>query len=77
MLNLTSNKITQQFELYIALSPRLPKSAAIGTANAVTRWVKKEEGRLFLKDAPVFWLSIHLSSDESVGQYNFASIINY
>jgi hypothetical protein len=48
------NQITQPFELYIALSPRLPKSAAIGAANAVTRWIKKEEGRLFLKDAPVF-----------------------
>jgi hypothetical protein len=48
------NQITQPFEMYIALSPRLPKSAVIGAANAVTRWVKKEEGRLFLKDAPVF-----------------------
>ncbi|KAK0201848.1 vacuolar fusion protein MON1 [Desarmillaria ectypa] len=46
--------ITQPFEMYIALSPRLPKSAAVGAANAVSRWVKKEEGRLFLKDAPVF-----------------------
>ncbi|KAF8231695.1 DUF254-domain-containing protein [Tricholoma matsutake] len=46
--------ITQPFELYIALSPRLPKSAAIGAANAVTRWVNREESRLFLKDAPVF-----------------------
>lgn len=46
--------ITQPFEMYIALSPRLPKSAVIGAANAVSRWVKKEEGRLFLKDAPVF-----------------------
>ncbi|KAF9534492.1 trafficking protein Mon1-domain-containing protein [Crepidotus variabilis] len=46
--------ITQPFELYIALSPLLPKSAAVGAANSVARWVKKEEGRLFLKDAPVF-----------------------
>ncbi|KAF7299617.1 hypothetical protein HMN09_00967100 [Mycena chlorophos] len=46
--------ITQPFELYIALSPRLPKSAAVGAANAVARWVKKEEARLFLRDAPVF-----------------------
>ncbi|KAA1469993.1 DUF254-domain-containing protein [Dentipellis sp. KUC8613] len=46
--------ITQPFELYIALSPWLPKSAAIGAANAVARWVKKEESRLFLRDAPVF-----------------------
>jgi hypothetical protein len=47
-------QITQPFELYITLSPRLPKSAAVGAANAVARWVKKEEGRLFLRDAPVF-----------------------
>ncbi|TFY66718.1 hypothetical protein EVG20_g4361 [Dentipellis fragilis] len=46
--------ITQPFELYIALSPWLPKSAAVGAANAVARWVKKEESRLFLRDAPVF-----------------------
>ncbi|KAH8825219.1 trafficking protein Mon1-domain-containing protein [Flagelloscypha sp. PMI_526] len=46
--------ITQPFELYIAISPRLPKSAVVGAANSVARWVKKEEGRLFLKDAPVF-----------------------
>lgn len=46
--------ITQQFELYIAFSPLLPKSAAVVAANAVARWVKKEETRLFLRDAPVF-----------------------
>ncbi|KAF8967063.1 vacuolar fusion protein MON1 [Flammula alnicola] len=46
--------ITQPFELYVALSPLLPKSAAVGAANAVARWVKREEARLFLKDAPVF-----------------------
>ncbi|KAG8899145.1 Vacuolar fusion protein mon1 [Tulasnella sp. 403] len=46
--------ITTPFELYIALSPRLPKSAAVGAANAITRWVKKNEAELFLRDAPVF-----------------------
>lgn len=46
--------ITQPFELYIALSPRLPKTAVINAANAVTRWVKKEERNLLLRDAPVF-----------------------
>ncbi|KAF9485853.1 DUF254-domain-containing protein [Pholiota conissans] len=46
--------ITQPFELYVALSPLLPKSAAVGAANSVARWVKKEEARLFLRDAPVF-----------------------
>jgi Trafficking protein Mon1. len=51
---LFGHQLTQPFELYIALSSRLPKSAAVGAANAVARWVKKEEGRLFLRDAPVF-----------------------
>ncbi|KAI9512410.1 trafficking protein Mon1-domain-containing protein [Russula earlei] len=46
--------ITQPFEMYIAVSQGLPKSAAISAANAVARWVKKEEGRLFLRDAPIF-----------------------
>lgn len=46
--------ITQPFELYIALSPLLPKTAVINAANSVTRWIKREEGKLFLKDAPVF-----------------------
>lgn len=46
--------ITQLFELYVAVSPMLPKTATVGAANAVIRWVKKEENRLFLHDAPVF-----------------------
>ena len=49
-----SLQITQPFEVYIALSPKLPKAAAVNAANAVARWVKREEARLFLKDAPVF-----------------------
>jgi vacuolar fusion protein MON1 len=47
-------QITQSFEMYIAVSQGLPKTAAISAANAVARWVKKEEGRLFLRDAPIF-----------------------
>ena len=47
-------QITQPFELYATLSPMLPKSAVIGAANAVVKWVKKEESKLFLRDAPVF-----------------------
>jgi len=46
--------ITQPFEMYIAVSQGLPKTAVISAANAVARWVKKEEGRLFLRDAPIF-----------------------
>ncbi|KAF8349271.1 trafficking protein Mon1-domain-containing protein [Amanita rubescens] len=46
--------ITQPFEIYLSLSQWLPKTAAINAANAVARWIKKEEGRIFLYDAPVF-----------------------
>ncbi|KZT43772.1 DUF254-domain-containing protein [Sistotremastrum suecicum HHB10207 ss-3] len=46
--------ITQPFELYVALSPNMSKSAMVGAANAVARWVRKEEVKLFLRDAPVF-----------------------
>ncbi|KAG8856423.1 Vacuolar fusion protein mon1 [Tulasnella sp. 330] len=46
--------VTSPFELYVALSPKLPKSAAVAAANALTRWVKKGEAELFLRDAPVF-----------------------
>lgn len=49
-----SPQITQPFELYLSVSPALPKSAIVSAANAVMRWVKKEEARLFLRDAPVF-----------------------
>ena len=49
-----SIQITQPFELYVTLSPILPKSAVIGAANAVVKWVRKEESKLFLRDAPVF-----------------------
>ncbi|KIO25653.1 hypothetical protein M407DRAFT_75427 [Tulasnella calospora MUT 4182] len=46
--------ITTPFELYVTTSPKLPKSAVVSAANAVSRWVKKHEGELVLKDAPVF-----------------------
>ena len=47
-------QVTRPFELYLALSPRLTKSAAVAAANNVARWVAGEEGKVFLKDAPVF-----------------------
>ncbi|KZT50777.1 DUF254-domain-containing protein [Calocera cornea HHB12733] len=46
--------ITKPFEVYLALSPHLPKPACVSAANMVVNWAKKEDGRLFLKDAPVF-----------------------
>ncbi|KAG8714724.1 Vacuolar fusion protein mon1 [Ceratobasidium sp. 394] len=46
--------ITQPFEIYVAVEPQLAKNAIVGAANAIARWVKKEEAKLFLRDAPVF-----------------------
>ncbi|WVR04506.1 hypothetical protein IAU60_001510 [Kwoniella sp. DSM 27419] len=45
---------TKPFELYLTVSPQLSKSAVVAAANAVAKWVLAEEGRVFLKDAPVF-----------------------
>lgn len=45
---------TSSFELCITISPVLPKNIAVSIARAVSRWVKKEEGNLFLVGAPVF-----------------------
>lgn len=49
-----AEQITRPYELYLAMSPLLPKSAVVNAANAIARWVQKEEKRLFLRDAPVF-----------------------
>ncbi|ELU44932.1 Mon1 domain-containing protein [Rhizoctonia solani AG-1 IA] len=36
----------------LPVEPTMPKNAIVGAANAIARWVKKEEGKLFLRDAP-------------------------
>ncbi|KAG8951705.1 Vacuolar fusion protein mon1 [Tulasnella sp. 424] len=46
--------ITTPFELYVTTSPKLPKSAVVSSANALSRWVKKHEGESVLRAAPVF-----------------------
>ncbi|WVQ69079.1 uncharacterized protein L199_007291 [Kwoniella botswanensis] len=46
--------LTKPFELYLTVSPQLSKSAVVAAANTVAKWVLAEEGRVFLKDAPVF-----------------------
>ncbi|GHJ85369.1 hypothetical protein NliqN6_1771 [Naganishia liquefaciens] len=45
---------TQPFELYLTVSPAMPKSAVVSAANTIARWVNREEAKLFLRDAPVF-----------------------
>lgn len=47
-------QITKPFELYMCVSPSLPKSAVVAAANLVVRWVTAEESKIFLRDAPVF-----------------------
>ncbi|KAK4694121.1 vacuolar fusion protein MON1, partial [Phenoliferia sp. Uapishka_3] len=42
------------FELYVALSPLLPKTAVVSAARAVSKWVKGQESKLFLTSAPSF-----------------------
>ncbi|KAK6903907.1 vacuolar fusion protein MON1 [Kwoniella mangroviensis CBS 8886] len=46
--------LTKPFELYLTVSPQLSKFAVVAAANTVAKWVLAEEGRVFLKDAPVF-----------------------
>ncbi|GAA5979415.1 hypothetical protein JCM11641_005027 [Rhodosporidiobolus odoratus] len=46
--------ITPAFELYVCASPFLPQSAVVSAARAVSKWVQKEEQRLFLMGAPSF-----------------------
>ncbi|KAJ9091294.1 hypothetical protein QFC20_007671 [Naganishia adeliensis] len=45
---------TQPFELYLTVSPSMPKNAVVSAANSIARWINKEEAKLFLRDAPVF-----------------------
>lgn len=45
---------TSGFELYVALEPLVKKSAAISAVNKLLKWVKKEEERIFIMNAPTF-----------------------
>jgi hypothetical protein len=53
-LTLPLPQITPAFELYVCTSPLLPHSAVVSAARAVSKWVQKDEGRLFLMGAPSF-----------------------
>ncbi|GAA5866444.1 hypothetical protein JCM8547_000627 [Rhodosporidiobolus lusitaniae] len=46
--------ITPAFELYVCTTPLLPHSAVVSAARAVSKWVQKDEARLFLTSAPSF-----------------------
>jgi hypothetical protein len=45
---------SQAFELYISVSPLLPKGTVVAAAHALLRWARQHEPRLFLANAPTF-----------------------
>ncbi|XP_049963709.1 vacuolar fusion protein MON1 homolog A [Schistocerca serialis cubense] len=46
--------VTTGFELYITFEPLVTKLSAINAVNKLLRWIKKEEERLFILNAPTF-----------------------
>ncbi|GFG32545.1 hypothetical protein Cfor_09047 [Coptotermes formosanus] len=46
--------ITSGFELYVAFEPLVTKHSATNAVNKLLRWIKKEEDRLFILNAPTF-----------------------
>ncbi|KDR23174.1 protein SAND isoform X1 [Zootermopsis nevadensis] len=46
--------VTSGFELYITFEPLVTKHSAINAVNKLLRWIKKEEDRLFILNAPTF-----------------------
>ncbi|XP_063238833.1 vacuolar fusion protein MON1 homolog A isoform X2 [Bacillus rossius redtenbacheri] len=46
--------VTSGFELYVTFEPLVTKHNAINAVNKLLRWIKKEEDRLFILNAPTF-----------------------
>nr|CAD7567396.1 unnamed protein product [Timema californicum] len=46
--------VTSGFELYVTFEPLVTKHSAINAVNKLLRWIKKEEERLFILNAPTF-----------------------
>ncbi|PNF25223.1 Vacuolar fusion protein MON1-like protein A [Cryptotermes secundus] len=46
--------VTSGFELYVTFEPLITKHSAINAVNKLLRWIKKEEDRLFILNAPTF-----------------------
>lgn len=46
--------VTSGFELYVTFEPLITKHSAINAVNKLLRWIKKEEERLFILNAPTF-----------------------
>jgi hypothetical protein len=47
-------QITPGFELYVAFEPLVTKQSAINAVDKLLGWIKKEEDRLFILNAPTF-----------------------
>ncbi|GAA94554.1 hypothetical protein E5Q_01206 [Mixia osmundae IAM 14324] len=45
---------TSTFEMYVAISPLLPKTAVVAVAHSVSKWIDKHVDSLFLTAAPSF-----------------------
>lgn len=46
--------MTENFELYVTLDPLVDKELTINTVDKLLKWIKKEEDRLFIMNAPTF-----------------------
>lgn len=46
--------MTNGFELYVTFDPLMEKDHAIKAVDRLLRWIKKEEERIFIMNAPTF-----------------------
>ncbi|KNC55853.1 vacuolar fusion protein MON1 A [Thecamonas trahens ATCC 50062] len=46
--------VTSSFELYVVFGPLVPKKLAIASCNKLLRWIKSQEGTLFILNSPVW-----------------------
>ncbi|KAF4520638.1 hypothetical protein B566_EDAN007504 [Ephemera danica] len=46
--------VATNFELYVTFEPLITKISAINAVNKLLKWIKKEEDRLFILNAPTF-----------------------
>ncbi|XP_044737373.1 vacuolar fusion protein MON1 homolog A [Chrysoperla carnea] len=46
--------LTTGFELYVIFEPLIDKPTAINAVNKILKWIKKEEDKIFIMNAPTF-----------------------
>lgn len=47
-------QLTTGFELYVIFEPLIDKPTAINAVNKILKWIKKEEDKIFIMNAPTF-----------------------